>query len=114
MLLFSLKIDYALNLFLFFFFFVIRFRRQTHVTPKSYLSFIDGYKTIYKGKKTEIGELASRMKTGLDKLIEATTSVAELAKELVVKEQDLKVASVKADLVIIYFLIHPVPPIIMI
>lgn len=39
------------------------------------------------------------MKTGLDKLIEATESVAELAKELVVKEKDLTVASAKADLV---------------
>lgn len=76
-----------------------RFRRQTHVTPKSYLSFIDGYKNIYGQKKGEIGELAGRMKTGLDKLIEATESVAELAKELVVKEKDLTVASAKADLV---------------
>eukprot|EP00111_Clytia_hemisphaerica_P005698 TCONS_00016530-protein len=74
-----------------------RFRRQTHVTPKSYLSFIDGYKDIYGSKKGEIGELAGRMKTGLDKLIEATESVALLAKELVVKEKDLTVASAKAD-----------------
>lgn len=74
-----------------------RFRRQTHVTPKSYLSFIDGYKNIYAEKKSEIGELAGRMKTGLDKLIEATESVAGLSKELVVKEKDLQVASVKAD-----------------
>lgn len=74
-----------------------RFRRQTHVTPKSYLSFIDGYKNIYEQKYGDIGELARRMKTGLDKLIEATESVAELSKELVVKEQDLKVASAKAD-----------------
>ena len=73
------------------------FRRQTHVTPKSYLSFIDGYKDIYGSKKGEIGELAGRMKTGLDKLIEATESVALLAKELVVKEKDLTVASAKAD-----------------
>jgi len=67
------------------------------VTPKSYLSFIDGYKNIYGLKKGEIGELAGRMKTGLDKLIEATESVGLLAKELVVKEKDLVVASAKAD-----------------
>ena len=79
-----------------------RFRRQTHVTPKSYLSFIDGYKNIYAEKKSEIGELASRMKTGLDKLIEATESVAQLSKELVVKEKDLVVASAKADKVWLY------------
>ena len=74
-----------------------RFRRQTHVTPKSYLSFLDGYLTLYKSKYDEIGELARRMNTGLEKLIEASVSVDQLSKELVVKEKDLAVANVKAD-----------------
>ena len=47
-----------------------RYRRQTHVTPKSYLSFISGYKTIYGRKRAEIGNMADRMKTGLKKLVE--------------------------------------------
>ncbi len=76
---------------------VFRFRRQTHVTPKSYLSFIDGYKTIYSEQYAHIGDLASRMNTGLDKLIEATVSVDQLSKELVVKERELGVANKKAD-----------------
>lgn len=41
-----------------------RFRRQTHVTPKSYLSFIDGYKQIYTQQHQAIGLLAQRMNTG--------------------------------------------------
>ena len=41
-----------------------RYRRSTHVTPKSYLSFLNGYKTIYSDKRNEIGELANRMNTG--------------------------------------------------
>ena len=90
-----------------------RFRRQTHVTPKSYLSFVDGYKTIYAEKRSPIGALANRMNTGLDKLVEASASVAELAKELVVKEKELAVASVKADKVslVIFeaFTLHSVP-----
>ncbi|WAQ93678.1 DYH8-like protein [Mya arenaria] len=77
-----------------------RFRRQTHVTPKSYLSFLDGYITLYKQKHEEIGELAQRMNTGLEKLIEASVSVDQLSKELVVKEKDLAVANVKADKVV--------------
>ena len=76
-----------------------RFRRQTHVTPKSYLSFIAGYKSIYDEKRKAIGILAERMNTGLKKLIEATESVNALSKELVVKEKDLAVASKKADAV---------------
>lgn len=41
-----------------------RFRRQTYVTPKSYLSFIEGYKIIYSEKIAHVGMLAERMKTG--------------------------------------------------
>ena len=74
-----------------------RFRRRTHVTPKSYLSFLGVYKQIYQEKYKEIENLAERMETGLTKLIEATDSVNVLAKELVVKEKDLAVASKKAD-----------------
>lgn len=42
-----------------------RYRRTTHVTPKSYLSFLAGYKTIYSNKRTEIGDMAKRMNTGM-------------------------------------------------
>ncbi|XP_029955923.1 dynein heavy chain 5, axonemal [Salarias fasciatus] len=74
-----------------------RFRRQTFVTPKSYLSFIDGYKIIYSEKIAHVGTLAERMKTGLCKLMEAEQSVSQLSEELVVKEKELAVASQKAN-----------------
>lgn len=74
-----------------------RYRRTTHVTPKSYLSFLDGYKGIYKENHHQLAELAQRMNTGLDKLKEAGESVTQLSKELVVKEKDLAAASAKAD-----------------
>lgn len=77
--------------------FVSRYRRTTHVTPKSYLSFLDGYKGIYRENHSLLAELAQRMNTGLDKLKEAGESVTQLSKELVVKEKDLAVASAKAD-----------------
>ena len=66
-----------------------KFRRSTHVTPKSYLSFISGYKQIYNKRYDEIHTLADRMNTGLEKLIEAADAVSLLAKELDVKERQL-------------------------
>ncbi|VEL07592.1 unnamed protein product [Protopolystoma xenopodis] len=74
-----------------------RFRRQTHVTPKSYLAFIAGYKEIYASKRREIGLLAERMNTGLKKLVEATESVNELSLDLAEKEKELAVANRKAE-----------------
>ncbi|KAM6185105.1 dynein axonemal heavy chain 8 [Rhynchocyon petersi] len=74
-----------------------RYRRRAHVTPKSYLSFINGYKNIYMEKVKYIDGQAERMNIGLDKLMEASESVAKLSQDLAVKEKELAVASVKAD-----------------
>ena len=77
-----------------------RYRRVTHVTPKSYLSFLSSYKTVYTEKSKALQELADRMCLGLDKLLEAQASVELLQKELNVKEKELVVANEKAEKVL--------------
>lgn len=43
---------------------LFRYRRRAYVTPKSYLSFINGYKEVYTEKLNSINEQAERMQTG--------------------------------------------------
>uniref|UniRef100_A0A8C0EYH8 Dynein axonemal heavy chain 8 n=1 Tax=Bubo bubo TaxID=30461 RepID=A0A8C0EYH8_BUBBB len=77
-----------------------RYRRRTYVTPKSYISFINGYKEVYTEKLESINEQAQRMQIGLSKLMEASDSVAKLSQELAIKEKELALASIKADKVL--------------
>ncbi|VDP25886.1 unnamed protein product, partial [Schistosoma mattheei] len=74
-----------------------RYRRQTHVTPKSYLSFLCSYKSVYSQQHNHYANLAQRMDGGLQKLVEAQESVAQLSKELAVKEKDLDIANKEAE-----------------
>lgn len=77
-----------------------RYRRATHVTPKSYLNFIAGYKSIYNNKQVELSDGALRMDKGLEKLAEASDSVGILKKELAVMERELVEANQKAERVL--------------
>ena len=38
----------------------LKFRRSAHVTPKSFLSFINSYKDVYGRKEEEIGDMSTR------------------------------------------------------
>ncbi|CAH8603615.1 unnamed protein product [Dicrocoelium dendriticum] len=74
-----------------------RYRRQTYVTPKSYLSFLSSYKTVYMQQYNHFAEQAERMSGGLRKLTDAQENIAELSKELAIKEKELEVAKQEAE-----------------
>ena len=78
-----------------------RFRRSTHVTPKSFLSFISSYKSVYAKKEEEIGEMSTRMNQGLEKLHEASKAVELLKEELAAMEKELLIANQKAEKVLV-------------
>lgn len=74
-----------------------RMRRHVYVTPKSYLSFIDLYKDVYKVKYDGIDVEEANIVSGLDKLAEASQGVEELKVDLKKEEVKLKEASDVTD-----------------
>ncbi|XP_035225006.1 dynein heavy chain 5, axonemal-like [Stegodyphus dumicola] len=77
-----------------------RFRRPAHVTPKSFLSFINGYKKIYEEKNIEIGNTCTRMESGISKLEEASLLVERMKETLATMEEELELASKTAEQVL--------------
>eukprot|EP00878_Enallax_costatus_P011217 GHUV01011714.1.p1 GENE.GHUV01011714.1~~GHUV01011714.1.p1 ORF type:complete len:503 (+),score=217.42 GHUV01011714.1:213-1511(+) len=74
-----------------------KFRRHVYVTPKSYLSFIQGYKELYSRKWAYTEELAQSIQAGLQKMVEAKEDVNKMKAELAIKNQDLAAASKEAE-----------------
>ena len=74
-----------------------RMRRHVYVTPKSYLSFIDLYKDVYKVKYDGIDVEEANIVSGLEKLAEASQGVEELKVDLRKEEVKLKEASDVTD-----------------
>ena len=65
-----------------------KFRRNVYV-PKSYLSFIDGYRSLYQKKLDDVNVLADKINSGLSKLFEAKSDVKKMQVELTQKNKDL-------------------------
>jgi dynein heavy chain, axonemal len=72
-------------------------RRYVYVTPKSYLSFIDQYKQVYKAKYDGIDKDDVNIRNGLDKLKEASEGVEVLKIDLKKEDAKLKEASEVTD-----------------
>ena len=63
-----------------------KMRRQVYVTPKSFLSYLDSYKTLYLRKYKELDIQESSYKIGLSKIQEASVSIAKM--EVGLKEEE--------------------------
>ena len=55
-----------------------RYRRHVYVTPKSYLLFLEGYRTLYKEKLQEVQSLGNSMNSGLKKMSDAKVDVSRM------------------------------------
>ena len=68
-------------------------RRRVYQTPKSFLSFIDNYKTTYKKKLAETAKKEGNVNLGLQKLIQGAEDVDRLKGVLAKEEVKLQKAS---------------------
>lgn len=82
--------------------FLNRFRREVYVTPKSFLTFLSGYKVLYKQRLDNINILSYRMSSGLSKLIDAAGQVDELRKVLEQNQQEIAEKNVQVEAVRIF------------
>ncbi|KAK9865923.1 hypothetical protein WJX84_001850 [Apatococcus fuscideae] len=74
-----------------------KFRRHVYVTPKSYLSFIAGYKALYDKKRSFVQQLATSINSGLAKMNEAKLDVGKMKGELAIKNVQLAAATKEAE-----------------
>lgn len=68
-----------------------------YVTPKSFLTYIETYKVLYKERIDNINVLASRMSNGLNKLIDAAAQVDVLRQELERNQAEIAVKNVQVE-----------------
>ena len=71
--------------------------RSVHVTPKSYLNFLDGFVSLYGSRLSSAKEQESSVRAGLDKMAQAKVDVAEMRTELSAKEKKLVVSGEAAE-----------------
>jgi len=72
-------------------------RRQVFQTPKSYLSFIDAYKNMYGKKLEELTDKESRVKLGLEKLVQGGADVEAMKIVLAAEQVKLEEATINTN-----------------
>lgn len=72
-------------------------RRKVYQTPKSYLSFIAAYKSMYSEKLSALKEKEGRVRLGLEKLEQGAKDVEKLKSVLAAEQVKLEQTSVKVN-----------------
>ncbi|XP_031567025.1 dynein heavy chain 2, axonemal-like, partial [Actinia tenebrosa] len=68
---------------------MLEVKRHNYVTPTNYLELVSGYQTLLKEKKKELGDAASKLRNGLEKIDDTRAKVEVMSVEL--EEATLKV-----------------------
>jgi dynein heavy chain len=74
-----------------------KMRRKVFQTPKSYLSFIQNYTTMYSAKLSELKIKEGRVNLGLSKLIQGAQDVEDMKKVLAEEQIKLEVATIETN-----------------
>ena len=72
-------------------------RRQVYQTPKSYLSCIAAYKSMYEDKSNALKQKESRVNLGRDKLIQGAEDVDAMKVVLAAEQVKLEEATVNTN-----------------
>ena len=79
----------------------IRFRRQTYITPKTYLFLLKCYDTLYADRRQELRTMQNQLSVGLDKMQEAAEAAEEMGKILAVQAKDVEKVTIRAKAVMV-------------
>jgi len=78
----------------------VKMRRRVFQTPKSYLSFIQNFTVLYKGKLEELKQKEGRVNLGLQKLIQGAQDVEDMKKVLAVEQIKLDIATKETNIML--------------
>jgi dynein heavy chain len=72
-------------------------KRYTYTTPKSFLEFINLYKSMFERKSTELQKSTERLENGLAKLLSTSSQVDDLKARLATQEVELRIKNDDAN-----------------
>jgi dynein heavy chain len=72
-------------------------KRYTYTTPKSFLEFINLYKSMFEKKAAELTRSTERLENGLAKLLSTSSQVDDLKARLATQEVELRVKNEEAN-----------------